>query len=729
MNSYKLQHLIQLSSLLFLVQTAWAEDQTEVLSEVEVSSTPLSTSAFESAQPVSTISQEQLQKQGALTLGDALSNQLGISSTGYAPGASRPVIRGLDGDRVRVLQDGVGTLDASTTSPDHAVGIEPINIERVEVIRGPAALKYGTTAIGGAVNIIDNRIPQKLAEDTVDTRAEINGNTNNNARSAAASVDANLGELPVVLHVDGFSRTSDDIRIPGFARTPALRAATENEAHDDDHDDDHNEAEDHDEDHDKVVDSRGRLRNSASEADSFTIGTSVVDGEDFIGVSVNSFNTNYDVPGEHAITIDLEQQRLDLKGKTVKPMDGVEAMEFRAGVSNYKHQELEGAEIGTVFKNDGFEGRYELTHSPIGMFKGIVGLQAQRSELSATGEEAFLPKTETKIGSLFFFEEAEIEEDLKFNFGGRLDDQSTSTDAYRAFGAGEQQLVANSQGFTTFSASAGTIWNPYKDYAVALSIAHTERAPTGTELFANGPHFATSTFEVGDPTLDTEKSWGFDLSLRKRNGPITGSIGLFYNRFSNYIGLLPTGQISGKDGEAEDHDEEHEDDHDDDHDHHAALPIYRFESINADIYGVESELVYHLFDGTAEEERRNKFNLFFRPDFTIAMNRDSNDPLPRIPPVRLRIGTEYQCEDFGADLEIQQVFRQSRTAEFETGTASYTFLNVGIHQDFELSKLPLQFYLRGLNLLNEKARNHISFLKDVAPLPGMGVLGGVRVNF
>jgi iron complex outermembrane recepter protein len=654
---------------------SWAapNDSDSALDEIVVESAPLPIPLEESGQPVTILEGSELTLRGGGTLGETLANQPGVSQSYFGPGASRPVIRGLGGDRIRVLENGVGTLDVSNTSPDHAVAVESTTVRKIEVLRGPSALLYGTSAVGGVVNVFDNRIPELLPVGPVNGTAEIRGETVNQGRSGVVTLEAPIG--PFALHFDAFARRTDDIDIPGFARAPALRndeAGSEENP-------------------------RGSLPSSHTDVNQYSIGGSYIFDRGFVGASFSEFSTLYGVPnGEPDISIDGQRRRGDIRAKVTQLGDIVENASFKIGIVDYDHTEFEGSETGTRFKQDGVDARLELTHAEVGPLRGVVGFQVQTSDFAAIGEEAFQPPTETAVLSAFLMEEIQASETVKFQIGGRYDRSDLDS---RGFQPGPDDN--RSELFDNFSQSAGVVWSPSERYSYSLSLARTERAPSGQELFANGPHIATAAFEVGDPSLAAERSVGVDLQIKKQTGFVRGSLGGFVNYFSNYINLSPTSDF--------------EDD----------LRVYRFEDIRARLMGVESQISFHPLD-----EPGQKFSFDFQPDYVYAENLSGNDALPRIQPFRMRAGINYELERlFRARVEWQQVFRQSRTSDFETATPHYNTLNVFLSREFVVEGQAFELFVRGTNLLNQKAREHVSFIKDLAPLPGASVLAGVRVTF
>jgi iron complex outermembrane receptor protein len=305
---------------------------------------------------------------------------------------------------------------------------------------------------------------------------------------------------------------------------------------------------------------------------------------------------------------------------------------------------------------------------------------------------------------VFLFEELRVSDQVKLQAGLRTDRQTTDASSYTA--PDSDAAVDLSRNFNTFSQSFGTVYTPVKDYSLSLALAHTERAPVGQELFSNGPHVATAAYEIGNPDLDPEQSLGLDLTARKKDGFVSGSLGGFMNYFTDYIGLLPDGTTRDE------------------------LPVYRFTPQAATFWGVESEIAFHFLGQTAREKASHDLTWFSQQDWVWAQDRDTNDALPRIPPFRVKTGLRYQRENTGAQIDVMHAFAQERTVDFETTTPAYTFLNAQLTHDVLLTNtLPVELFIRGENLTNDLARNHVSFIKDVAPLPGRNVMAGIRFNF
>jgi len=375
----------------------------------------------------------------------------------------------------------------------------------------------------------------------------------------------------------------------------------------------------------------------------------------------------------------------------------IESATMRAGLVDYHHTEFEGDEAGTVFTNNGIDSRIDMKHREIAGVKGTWGAQFQGNNFEAVGEEAFQPPGTSDTYSLFALEEVGATDSLSFQAGARYDWNNVDSDGFDNL-TGEDDVTRR---FDLFSQSAGAVWDFTKDYSFTWSTAHTQRAPNAQELFADGPHVATGVYEIGDADLPKERSLGTDLAIRRNEGEWRGFVGGFYNRFWNYISANPTGQT--------------EDD----------LPVYVFQDVPADFWGFESQVAYFVEDTTARE-----ISFDFQPDYVWAINRDSREYLPRIPPLRMKFGANYYHEDlFRVRLELQQVFEQDKVAQYETTTDGYSMLNLYLSRDVEYQGNTYELFIKGTNLLAEKARNNVSFIKDVAPLPGASALAGFRVRF
>ena len=412
-----------------------------------------------------------------------------------------------------------------------------------------------------------------------------------------------------------------------------------------------------------------------------------------------------------------------------KPFVPMKAINFKWSHSEYTHTEFEGAEVGTVFDVEGYDGRLELLHEKIGHFEGGIGYQTQQTDFSALGAEAFLPPVEFETHAAFIFEEIALDK-VRLQFGGRYDHQANDRSETEIFGP------ALSRNFDAFSGSAGIVYTPVDPYVIAFSVAYTQRPPTYTELFANGPHLATGSFEIGDPTLGKEDALTFDLSFRKTSGRITGSISLFYNRFSDFITAEPTGEFSEPEEEGEE-----------------GLPIFVFRAADAHFVGGELAATVHIIEHPRDEPAEqtaaqttdakgtkgvitdtvhnpHSLHLDLKADYVYAQNDETDRSLPRITPFRASAALVYGWHDrFSARLEGQYVHEQDRTAEFELPTDCYFLLNAAVSYRLPIRSAEFEVYIKGTNLTDEEARLHTSFLKDIAPLAGRGALVGTRITF
>ncbi|WP_193214593.1 TonB-dependent receptor [Luteolibacter marinus] len=660
------------------------------LDELLVTGSPTDRTLFEQAQPANLLSGSKLMLNLESTLGETLRDEPGISSTAFGPGASRPVIRGLGEDRVRILQNGTSVLDVSNVSPDHAVASNPLTARSVEVVRGPATLLYGPNTLGGVVNVIDGRIPDQPFTGSRPTGSfSSRFGSVDNLEQYAGELDYGQGDF--AFHLDAFSTQTDNLKIPGFARSARARALDplppgETEAY-------------------------GILPNSATESRGAALGGTWFHEGGYIGLSFSGEDSLYGTVAEPDVTIDLRQRRWDLRGAFDQPATWIREIDYRLSYSDYQHTEFEGIEPGTEFLIEGFQGRVELLHEKLGPFEGAIGMEAGTNDFSALGDEAFLPPVQNQAVGLFLFEEVPLG-DLRFQFGARYDHHDHETDASAAFGPSMKR------DFDAFSTSTGLVWEPADGYAVALSAAYTRRPPTYVELFANGPHVATGTFEIGDPFLGTEDALSFDLSLRKNTGRVTGSASVFHYRFDDYINLAPTGTdfVDPEDG--------------------GLIPIYHYTPVAASFTGGEIEATFHLLETPSEAKDAKspvsvsqRLDLSLQADYVHAENRSTGDPLPRIPPFRSGVALEYGRDALTFRIDGQYAAHQDRHAPGELPTDSYFLVNAALSYQLDLGDVTTTFFLKGTNLTDEEARLSTSFLKEVAPLGGRGVVAGIRAEF
>ena len=638
-------------------------------------------------------------------IGDTLTRQPGVSATSFSPGASRPVLRGFSGERVKILTDGIGSIDASNTSADHAVTIDPLTVERVEILRGPAVLLFGSQAIGGAVNLFDRRIPRKVPADHVHIDAIGGYATAANDRNIGGSIDVALSPQ-IVAHLDGSWRKTGDTRAGGFVYAPDIRGDLlhlAEHAIEDGHPDEAAELT-------GQAGKRGKIDNTQSETWTAGGGLSLINDGGQLGISVAYFDTNYGVPdrpntahdhggeeeegghehGEGPVTIGMKQWRADLRGE-VELGDGFfDKLRIRAGFADYKHTEFEGDDVGTVFTNQGLEGRIELAQNDRGGWRGASGVQYSHRDFNAIGAEAFVPRNLTDQFALFTLQEYTMGP-LGLEAAARY--EKTSVRA---------QTLGFDRSFDSFSGALGATYDVFEGAKFGVSVSRAVRAPSAEELLSNGPHIATQSFEVGDPNLKRESNWGAEASFKLKTDAFNLSLTGYSNWFDNFIYSAATGA------------EEDE------------LPVFRYFQRDARVWGFEAE-------ASARLAQIGGFNIV--GDVTADMTRakiknaglDRN--VPRIPPLRILGGLEAQGERVDARVEVEWTDDQTRTAQFETPTDGFTLVNASLSWRPLPDTRNLTLSLSANNIFDVEARRHASFTKDYVPLAGRDFRLTARASF
>ncbi len=500
--------LLIISSL--LAQHAIAADSSNIINlpTVPVTGNPLGVSSDELVIPISVLNGRELSFKRESTLGDTLNGIPGVSATSFGPNSSRPVIRGLDAERVRIMQNGLGILDASSLSFDHAVSLDPLVIEQIDVIRGPAALLYGGSAVGGVVNAIDHRIPtEKL--DGISGRADASVGGANSQNNLAGVMDVGNGRIAI--HADAYTRKSSDLDIPGYAVSKRK----------------------YKQDNSITRDNRGRLVNSSSDSEGGALGASLTFDNGYAGISYSGFRNNYGTVAEPTVRADMQSDRWDFASEFKELGGMIERVKFKLAHTDYQHQEIDNGEVGTTFKNRGLEGSFEAGHASIGNIKGVVGFQFQNSNFEALGDEAFVPSVNTQSKGLYLYEELPLNQ-FKLSFGGRVDRVALDAGAFN-------DNPSRNNSFTPLSYAFGGLYTFNPNWSLATNLSHNERAPSYFELYADGPHLATGQYERGSSNIDKERSNGIDAQIRWKDGRNSFNFGAYYTRFSNFIGLLNTG--------------------------------------------------------------------------------------------------------------------------------------------------------------------------------------------
>jgi iron complex outermembrane receptor protein len=633
-----------------------AENKPKVktLEAVTVTGVPLGQSADEIIAPVVVLAGEELDARKSNTLGETVSSIPGVTTTYFGPGVGRPVIRGLDGPRVAVLSDGMGTDDVSNVSQDHAVAIEPFLADQIEVLKGPSTLLYGSGAIGGVVNAVDGRIHESALDEPFRGRAEMRYDAGSSGFTGMSRVDA--GTDHSALHADAVYRSNDNYDLPN-----------------------------------------GELANSAVDTRTGALAGSVFGDWGFAGLSVSRYLNEYGNPaepgdaaeGEPPVTLKMAQTRYDFKAGLTDPMSGIESIKLGFGHTDYQHTEFEGDEIGTKFLSTGNQLRLEATHSRFGAWQGAFGLQAGKKEFEAIGEEAFVPATKSRNLGVFLVEQGEWDR-LKLELGARSDKQSSDPED------------GDKRSFSLFSLSGGARWKFNDQWHLSLNLDRAQRAPAEEELFANGPHLATATFEIGDPLLTKETSNQVELGLHYHGEKFEAEVAAYQNRFDNFIYLSDTGL---DDLEFE-------------------LPIRVWTQADATFRGFEGEATIHLADND-----NGKFDLRLYGD-RVRATRSDGSSLPRIPAARFGAELNWKHDAWRAGLGAVHTAMQDDTDVFETQTEGYTLVNANLNYTFlNTERGSWEAFVQGSNLTNQDARLATSVVKDLVPLPGRNISVGVRVFF
>ena len=669
------------------------------LEEFVVSAGPVARSVVDYASPFSALDSEEIQQGSGSSIGELLEGQPGVSSTSFGGGASRPVIRGFDGARVRVLDSGIEALDASSVSVDHAVATEPLLLERIEILRGPSTLLYGSSAIGGVVNMIGRDIPRSPVSNTGEVEGGFKTSYDNGSSGETTLGYIKAGSEDWAMSVTGLTRDNGDYEIPGHAEL--------------EHDDEHEEEEgEHSEEEEQI----GILENSFTETDSHSIGSTwFFNKGSYFGLSYSSYNSLYGVPGhahgahgdehgdeddhgdehgdeESPTIVDLERERYDAELVLIEPLDWIKAARVRYGYTDYMHVESEGGP-GTTYNNEGWELRGEIAHDSFASFdEGIVGIQFADSDFSAIGDESFTPESNTKNKAIFISEHIH-NGDLHWEFGGRLENQTIDPND-------PTRLNLSSYSDTALSAAVSTIWNFAKDQSLTLSLQRSQRHANSTELYANGAHLATEQCEIGDENLGLETAFGIDLRHNYSAKNWSTTVSAFYTIFDDFIYSENLGYKTSN------------------------LDTYRFEAVDALFWGFEAEANY-----LAYKSEESTVTVGLLADYVRATNEDDNSNLPRITP--MRIGGKVRIENgpWIVGALLRQNFKQTANANYESETGSFTELQIDLSHSFELEGGKLTLFAQGRNLLNEDIRRHTSFIKDKAPQPGSSVHVGLSYEF
>ena len=703
-------------------ESATADDPSiEIL---EVQAHPLSGEGL--AQAALALAGEDLEREVAANIGETVARQPGVHSAAFGEAVGRPVIHGMSGTRVRIMEDRIDTMDASVTSADHATTIDPFIANRVEVLKGPSTLLYGSGAIGGVVDVHTGRVPHESRE-RITGKVEVRGTDNGGRRSAAFRLDG--GGESVAWHLDGFTRSADEYDIPGYAESARLRALEEHEEEEHEHEEegeDHHEEDEHEDEHEHEEEAFGTLPGSQADGRGGAFGVSIVGDWGFAGVAVSTLRYDYGLPGGHHhheeeehdhdheeegehhdedeeaheeehhdeelhadeegnVTLELEQTRVDLEAGIADPFESVTSLNVRVGINDYEHVEIEpNGEIGTVFENSAYEARVELVNQDNAGVDGAFGFQFGNREFAAAGEEAFVPPVDTGSFGAFWVGERAFE-GFDIETGVRLDRVS------------HEPSAGASLDFTTFSASIGFVI-PTGDGLIGLHGDYSSRAPIAEELYSNGPHLATQSFEVGDAGLDAETALNAAATFSWGSGRFDWTATAYATSFRDHIYQFATGDVD-----------------------HGLLVVY---------YG-QADAVYRGLDFSANARLADFDGGSLSGRFlfdTVAAELDvtGNDQLPRLPASRMGLGLELDRGRLTASLDFMRVFEQDEPGPQELPTDAYDDVRAYVGLDLGPNA---RLFLQGRNLTDEEQRQHTSYHQGVRAAARTNLGGGLQVGF
>lgn len=663
-----------------VIQTAHQDEPTEI-ADVVVRALPLGRAGDDVGSHVALLSGDELVHRRQSTLGDTLSSIPGVNSDTFGGGASRPVVRGQAAPRVKVLSEGAGLMDASEVSPDHAISGEPLLLEGIEILRGPSALLYGGGAIGGAVNLLDKKIPTRVPANGGEGVVEYRRGSVDNEEAGVVGLTVGAGNFAV--RVEAAARKADDYKVPDWDEP--------------------------------------RLDGSYNETSTATLGASYIGSRGYLGAAYTEQTSRYGLAGhtheyqgchphgdhlhcgghddhdhdghdheegeehdhDHGVPeVRLKSRRLDLRGELRDPLPGIENVRLRAGYTDYQHQELEEGVVSTTFTNEGYDGRIEAQHKPIAGFKGVVGLQLSKSDFAAVGEESFLAPSTTKNTGLFVMEEYELGD---WHLEGALRQEWQEASA----------LGLPDAEHKPFSISGSAVWHFMPGWSGAVSLSRSQRAPSAQELYADGVHLATNTYEMGDAGLDVETANALELTLRKTAGSTTASVSAYHYVYDDYIFARTLDQFED-------------------------FRLIQYSQADATFTGLEGEVRQQLTPWLSA----SVFGDYVRGEL-----KGDGGNLPRIPAARLGVRAEAFAGPWSGDVEYSRTFKQNDIAAFESETPGYNMVNATVAYDVELAGVKSQVFLRGTNLLDELALNHASFLAETAPQRGRNLVLGVRARF
>lgn len=657
-------------------------EQATTLDTIRIKAHPLEQTSKDFAVADTVVDQKRL-AQGAVTIGEALSGETGISSNQFGAGSSRPVIRGQDGPRIKILQNSSENIDVSTLSPDHAVTVDPALAKQVEVIRGPSTLLFGAGTVGGLVNVTDSKLPTAMPEKGYEGNVGLRYNTGSDEKLATAGVTLGLGDQ-VALRVEGLKREANDYIAPDYV---------------------------HEGEKERRVD------NTFAKGQTVNVGLSWIYDRGFTGISYSNRQDQYGLPGHsheyeschlHGLSlhcgehdhdedehddhdhdhaheagpwIDLKSERYDVRTELDDPFAGFKKLRAQASYTDYQHDEIEEDTISTRFKNKGYDGRLELVHNPLGAWEGVIGTQYGQQKLELTGEEAFLAPNTTKKWSVFALEHAQLN-DVHVELAARVDQQKIDID---------DSSKKDFDG-SAFSVSGAANWEFAPNYKLSLVTSHQERLPLAQELYADGGHFATNTYELGNDQLSKEKSNNVELGFHYDDNTFDYHVHVYHNWFDDYIYAQTL-------------------------DRYKDFRLVQYAQDKAKFYGAEAEAGYQI----SPIYKLSVFGDYVR-------GKIDNDNAPRVPAGRLGTKLNADFDDhWSGSAEYYHVFQQDKIAAYETDSQSYNMLNLGVAYSGNYSNVSdYRVFLNANNLLDDQVYQHASFLSTI---PQVGRNFSVGVNF
>ncbi|MDD2737618.1 MAG: TonB-dependent receptor [Methylomonas lenta] len=676
------QKFILLAVSVSAVVPATADESSPSELESIIVSAPMALKTSESALPVTVLSDDDLRMKTGHSIGDTLKNELGISSQSFGPGVGTPVIRGQAGPRVRVLNNGIGSNDVSAISPDHATSVEPLLAERIEVLRGPATLLYGSGAMGGVVNVIDNRIPDKMFDKLVGAALEQRFDSTSNETSTAMKVEGGQGNI--AYHFDGFYRHRDNMDIGGRGIDTTKVSITNPSL--------------------EVVDNPyGYLNNTGAEAISGSAGLSWIGDNGFVGAAINNINNNYgiapDGTGEETVKIAMRQNKYDFKSQLDNPFGLGKALRTRLGYTDYEHTEIANGEPGAYFTNQSYEGRMEFEHHDLGPLRGVVGFQAQASDFNAieknTGE-SIVPHSDITSYGVFAVESFDVG-DVTYQLGARVE----QTDI--------RPVDLDTLSYTPVSASVSALWKLDQRNSLNLAVTRSSRAPQVQELLSNGYHDATRSYDVGDINLKEETAYNLDVGYRFKTDWLRAEFDLFHNWANDYIYQQRDGEFVDEDGNPCVVD---------------CVPVLTSDQANAIFKGYEAKLIIPMMENHYGLLDLTLFSDYTRGEFVNGSN------VPRMPPLRYGFQLDYNWDKLSSYLRLTRAEDQPYAGDYETSTAGYFLFNVGTNYQVKAYQdTTLMVFAKGNNLLNQNIRNSTSYLRNFAPEAGRGAEIGFRLSY